>query len=136
MYIRCNCCSSCSVDSSTVHLATQQQSSTAMRLLTPCLMPCASVLRFSLLRCRLAALLPLVAPLQDGQLVMFSEVVGMTELNSCKPVKVKNCKVGSVGGVARRRGVEGVLCRASVHTLRSCCEVAIHCRSTCIWLLL
>jgi hypothetical protein len=31
--------------------------------------------------------------LQDGQLVTFSEVVGMTELNSQKPVKIKNCKV-------------------------------------------
>jgi hypothetical protein len=31
--------------------------------------------------------------LQDGQLVTFSEVVGMAELNSHKPVKVKNCKV-------------------------------------------
>jgi len=25
---------------------------------------------------------------------MFTEVAGMTELNSHKPVKVKNCKVG------------------------------------------
>lgn len=24
----------------------------------------------------------------------FSEVVGMTELNSHKPIKIKNCKVG------------------------------------------
>jgi hypothetical protein len=33
--------------------------------------------------------------LQDGQLVTFSEVVGMTQLNGHKPVKVKNCKVGA-----------------------------------------
>ncbi|WIA10070.1 hypothetical protein OEZ85_010280 [Tetradesmus obliquus] len=32
---------------------------------------------------------------QDGQLVTFSEVVGMTELNNHKPVKVKNCKAHS-----------------------------------------
>jgi hypothetical protein len=35
----------------------------------------------------------LVFGLQDGQLVTFNEVVGMTQLNSHKPVKVKNCRV-------------------------------------------
>ncbi len=30
---------------------------------------------------------------QDGQLVTFSEVVGMKELNGHKPIPVKNCKV-------------------------------------------
>lgn len=29
---------------------------------------------------------------QDGQLVTFAEVQGMTELNSHKPIKVINCK--------------------------------------------
>eukprot|EP00775_Hariotina_reticulata_P006408 gene6408-6639_t len=32
---------------------------------------------------------------QDGQLVTFSEVVGMTELNNHKPIKIKNCKAHS-----------------------------------------
>ena len=47
---------------------------------------------------------------QDGDLVTFSEVVGMEGLNTCGPVRVKNCKVrrqrvrwcvwgGGVGGV-------------------------------------
>jgi hypothetical protein len=40
-----------------------------------------------------AVLLCCYVLLQDGQLVTFSEVVGMSELNSHKPVKVKNCKV-------------------------------------------
>lgn len=31
--------------------------------------------------------------LQDGQLVSFAEVKGMTELNTHKPIKVINCKV-------------------------------------------
>jgi hypothetical protein len=31
---------------------------------------------------------------QDGELVTFSEVVGMTQLNNHKPIRVKNCKVG------------------------------------------
>lgn len=31
--------------------------------------------------------------LQDGQLVTFSEVGGMTELNNHKPIRIKNCKV-------------------------------------------
>lgn len=30
---------------------------------------------------------------QDGELVTFSEVVGMTQLNNHKPIRVKNCKV-------------------------------------------
>jgi hypothetical protein len=30
---------------------------------------------------------------QDGELVTFSEVVGMTQLNGHKPIRVKNCKV-------------------------------------------
>ena len=38
---------------------------------------------------------PSVAVLQDGELVTFSEVVGATELNNHKPIKVKNCKVRS-----------------------------------------
>lgn len=29
---------------------------------------------------------------QDGQLVTFSEVVGMTELNDGKPRRIRNCK--------------------------------------------
>lgn len=32
---------------------------------------------------------------QDGELVVFSEVEGMTQLNSHKPIKVKNCKAHS-----------------------------------------
>eukprot|EP00879_Flechtneria_rotunda_P011893 GHRR01012422.1.p1 GENE.GHRR01012422.1~~GHRR01012422.1.p1 ORF type:complete len:887 (+),score=280.88 GHRR01012422.1:1076-3736(+) len=32
---------------------------------------------------------------QDGQLVTFSEVVGMTELNNHKPIRVQNCKAHS-----------------------------------------
>jgi len=43
--------------------------------------------------CLFAALGCCLLLLQDGQLVTFSEVVGMTELNSQKPVKIKNCKV-------------------------------------------
>lgn len=31
--------------------------------------------------------------LQDGQLVVFSEVGGMAELNNHKPIRIKNCKV-------------------------------------------
>jgi len=31
--------------------------------------------------------------LQDGELVMFTEVEGMAELNTHKPIKVKNVKV-------------------------------------------
>lgn len=33
--------------------------------------------------------------MQDGDEVTFSEVEGMTQLNSHKPVKVKNCKVSA-----------------------------------------
>lgn len=31
--------------------------------------------------------------LQDGQLVTFSEVGGMAELNNHRPIRIKNCKV-------------------------------------------
>ena len=31
---------------------------------------------------------------QDGQLVIFREVQGMTELNDGKPRRIRNCKVG------------------------------------------
>jgi hypothetical protein len=43
------------------------------------------------------------AALQDGELVQFSEVQGMTQLDGHKPIKVKNCKVGAagVGGSSR-----------------------------------
>lgn len=34
---------------------------------------------------------------QDGELVQFSEVVGMDKLNTAGPFKVKNCKVGLSG---------------------------------------
>jgi hypothetical protein len=39
---------------------------------------------------------------QDGQLVTFGEVGGMTELNNHKPIRIKNCKVweGGQGRVA------------------------------------
>lgn len=30
---------------------------------------------------------------QDGELVTFAEVVGMTQLNNGKPIRIKNCKV-------------------------------------------
>ena len=30
---------------------------------------------------------------QDGQLVTFAEVIGMTELNDGKPRRIRNCKV-------------------------------------------
>lgn len=39
--------------------------------------------------------------LQDGQLVTFSEVVGMTELNNHKPVRIKNCKVPAMRSIPR-----------------------------------
>lgn len=40
----------------------------------------------------------LAAPsaLQDGQLVTFSEVGGMVELNNHKPIRIKNCKVSGL----------------------------------------
>lgn len=60
-----------------------------------------AVLGYSVLACAClvwlcvytAAGLTCGAPLQDGQLVTFSEVVGMTELNDGKPRRIRNCKV-------------------------------------------
>ena len=37
---------------------------------------------------------PFLPLAQDGELVSFSEVVGMDKLNTHGPFKVKNCKVG------------------------------------------
>lgn len=39
------------------------------------------------------ALTPPFSQPQDDDLVTFSEVVGMEQLNNCGPVRVKNCKV-------------------------------------------
>jgi hypothetical protein len=38
-------------------------------------------------------------PQQDGDLVKFTEVVGMEELNTHKPIRVKNPKVGFCCGL-------------------------------------
>jgi hypothetical protein len=79
--------------------------------------------------CRVRCCSLLFACLQDGQLVTFSEVVGMTQLNSHKPVKVKNCKVG--------RGEEGGCTGAFDCTVRQpgavcCCarSSGSHCSCT------
>jgi hypothetical protein len=65
--------------------------------------------------------------LQDGQLVTFSEVVGMTQLNSHKPVKVKNCKVGPQRMNLRQLLLE--FCAADVgaaSTTRGCTLALMH----------
>lgn len=38
------------------------------------------------------AILSHTSLLQDGELVTFSEVVGMTQLNGHAPIRIKNCK--------------------------------------------
>ncbi len=55
---------------------------------------------------------------QDGELVTFSEVVGMEQLNHHKPIKVKNCKVrDATCTVCREHGSSswpGLCCTLSV----------------------
>ncbi len=53
-----------------------------------------------------SSLLPCHDALQDGQLVVFSEVVGMEQLNSHKPIRIKNCKARP--GTCAHRCVCGV----------------------------
>lgn len=63
---------------------------------------------------------------QDGQLVTFAEVIGMTELNDGKPRRVRNCKV-------RMRLVQNCLTSSCVCGHQGFTKFTHYCTACCIY---